>query len=182
MHINVKEILEKRLAESLGLDKYQYIMDHVLDVDISKDKDFQRVFNGFYIVRRNEEWREIYYDYFERMKHKEVSFREIINYLYEKTGNIEPSFSSKMLATINPQKPIWDRYVVQNLNIKLDDATKEEKIEKAVQLYAEMEKWYAEYMASDDGKVCVQGFNEALPNYKWVSDIKKIDALLWSIR
>lgn len=182
MQINVKEILEKRLAESLGLDKYRYIMDHVLEVDISKDKDFQRVFNGFYIVRRNEEWREIYYDYFERMKDKEVSFSEIINYLYEKTGNIEPSFSSKMLATIDSQKPIWDRYVVQNLNIKLDGGTKEEKIENAIQLYAEMEKWYAEYMASDDGKACIQGFNDALPTYKWVSDIKKIDALLWSIR
>lgn len=182
MHIDVKEILENRLASSLGLDKYKYIMEHVMQSDVSQDADFQRVFNGFYIVRRNEGWRKIYYEYFERIKHEKASFEEIITYLYEKTGNIEPSFSSKMLATISPQNPIWDRYVVQNLNIKLDGASKEEKLENAIFLYSEMKKWYSEYLNSEDGKACIQGFEEFLPDYKWVSDIKKVDAFLWSIR
>lgn len=87
-----------------------------------------------------------------------------------------------MLATISPQKPIWDRYVVQNLSIKLDGTSKEEKLQNAIYLYSEMEKWYSEYLSSEDGKVCIQGFDEFLPDYKWVSDIKKVDALLWSIR
>ncbi|MCR5792401.1 MAG: hypothetical protein K6G65_04460 [Lachnospiraceae bacterium] len=182
MQVDVKKIMENRLASSLGLDKYQYIMEHVMKTDVSQDGEFQRVFNGFYIVRRNEEWRKIYYNYFERVKHEKISFAEIITYLYEMTGNIEPSFSSKMLATLSPQKPIWDRYVVQNLNIKLDGASKEEKLQNAISLYSEMEKWYIEYLCSEDGKACIQGFDEFLPNYKWVSDIKKVDALLWSIR
>lgn len=97
MHIEVKEILENRLASSLGLDKYQYIMEHVMQLDISQDAEFQRVFNGFYIVRRNEEWRKIYYEYFGRVKHENISFAEIITYLYEKTGNIEPLFPVKCL-------------------------------------------------------------------------------------
>ncbi len=68
MNINVKSILEERLANSLGLDKYQYIMSHFKTVDVSKDADFQSTFNGFYIVRRNEEWRKAYYNYFENTK------------------------------------------------------------------------------------------------------------------
>ena len=182
MHINVKEILENRLAGSLGLDKYKFIMDHVMVTDVSKDADFQRTFNGFYIVRRNEEWRRIYYDYFQSIKRSSPTFEQILNYLYEKTGNIEPSFSSKMLATIIPQKPIWDRYVVQNLNIKLDGETKEERIKNAITLYEEMETWYADFLDSEDGKECIKGFEEFLPDYKWISDIKKEDAILWSIR
>lgn len=182
MEINVKEILENRLATSLGLDKYRYIMEHVMTTDVSKDAEFQRTFNGFYIVRRNEDWRKIYYAYFESIKRGNPSFDEIVSFLYEKTGNLEPSFSSKMLATIRPEKPIWDRYVVQNLNLKITGATKEEKLRSAIQQYADMETWYEEFRSSEDGKKCIQGFDQYLPSYRWISDIKKVDALLWSIR
>jgi hypothetical protein len=51
-----------------------------------------------------------------------------------------------MLATILPEKPIWDRYVVQNLNLKLTGATKKEKLVNAVILYADMEKWYVDFL------------------------------------
>ena len=71
MNIDVKEILQNKLAASLGLDKYQYIMTHVMETDVSADEDFQRIFNGFYIVRRNEQWRKVYYSYFEEVKKKE---------------------------------------------------------------------------------------------------------------
>lgn len=54
---------------------------------------------GFYIVRRNESWRKSYYEYFESVKNGKQTFENIITYLYESTGNIELSFSSKMLAT-----------------------------------------------------------------------------------
>lgn len=48
-----------------------------------------------------------------------------------------------MLATIIPEKPIWDRYVVQNLNMQLTGTTKEEKMKNAIMLYADIEKRYA---------------------------------------
>lgn len=45
-----------------------------------------------------------------------------------------------MLATIIPEKPIWDRYVVQNLNMQLTGTTKEEKLKNAIMFYADIEK------------------------------------------
>ena len=182
MNIDVKGILQNRLASSLGLDKYQYIMEHVMKTDVSADEDFQRIFNGFYIVRRNEEWRNVYYSYFEKVKNRKPTFEDIIIYLYEKTGNVEPSFSSKMLATIIPEKPIWDRYVVQNLNIKLSGLSQEEKLKSAIEKYSEMERWYEDFLNSEDGHNCVEEFERFLPDYKWISNIKKVDALLWSAR
>jgi hypothetical protein len=182
MNIDVKGILQNRLASSLGLDKYQYIMEHVMKTDVSADEDFQRIFNGFYIVRRNEEWRNVYYSYFEKVKNSKPTFEEIITYLYEKTGNVEPSFSSKMLATIIPEKPIWDRYVAQNLNIKLSGLSQEEKLKSAIEKYSEMEQWYEDFLNSEDGYNCVEEFERFLPDYKWISNIKKVDALLWSAR
>ena len=179
---DVDKVFRKRLAISLGLDKYQYIMDHVSKIDVSKDADFQRIFNGFYIVRRNAEWRTKYYDYFESIKDSNPTFEKIITYLYEQTGCIEPSFSSKMLATVIPEKPIWDRYVVQNLDIALEGKTKEEKLDNAIGLYKEMEEWYAKFLSSAKGRECVEKFDELLPDYRWISDVKKIDTVLWSIR
>lgn len=110
---DVNKVFQERLASSMGLDKYQFIMERVKKTDLSTDADFQRTFNGFYIVRRNEKWRRIYYEYFEGVKAGTPTFESILTYLYECTGNIEPSFSSKMLATIFPDKPIWDRYVLK---------------------------------------------------------------------
>ena len=106
MNINfdVNKVFQDRLAASMGLDKYQYIMDQVKKTDVSSDADFQRTFNGFYIVRRNEEWRKVYYGLFEQVKTGAPTFESIITYLYDCTGNIEPSFSSKMLATIFPDR------------------------------------------------------------------------------
>ena len=182
MSFDVSKIFQERLASSMGLDKYQYIMEQVSTTNVAADTDFQRIFNGFYIVRRNETWRKVYYEHFESVKNSTPTFASIITYLYEYTGNIEPSFSSKMLATIQPEKPIWDRYVVQNLNIQLTGTTKEEKLKNAIMLYAEMEKWYAHFLKTEKGKECIAEFDRVLPDYKGISQIKKIDSILWSIR
>ncbi len=182
LDFDVKKVFQERLASSMGLDKYMYIIDQVHKINVSKDEDFQRIFNGFYIVRRNEEWRKIYYDYFEVVKNDNPSFESILRYLYEKTGNVETSFSSKMLASISYEKPIWDRYVVQNLGVNLTGDTKEEKLNNAISLYESVEKWYETFMNTDKGKECIAEFDRVLPDYKDISDIKKIDSILWSIR
>ena len=116
MNFDVNKIFQERLASSMGLDKYIFIINQLKRTDVSKDLLFQRTFNGFYIVRRNDAWRKVYYDYFENIKGESPTFSSIITHLYAHTGNIEPSFSSKMLATIFPEKPIWDQYVIKNLN------------------------------------------------------------------
>lgn len=182
LNFDVDKVFQERLASSLGLDKYQYILEQCQKTDVSKDGEYQRIFNGFYIVRRNEVWRKCFYDYFESIKNGTPTFAEIITHLYVHTGNIEPSFSSKMLATICPQKPIWDRYVVQNLDIQLTGATKDEKLKNAVVLYNDMEKWYEDFLQASKGKECIDTFNRVLPDYKWISNIKKIDSILWSVR
>ena len=95
INIDAKKVIETRIAESMGFDKYKQIMEMVRKTDVSSDPDFQRTFNGFYRVRRNVEWRKVYYDLFESVKGSNPSFEYIIRTMYEATGNIEASFSSK---------------------------------------------------------------------------------------
>lgn len=182
LQFNPSEVLEKRLASSLGLDRYAEIMRKARIVDISTDHDFQHLFNAFYRVRRNEDWRKTYYALFEEMKHGVPNFEAILRILYEKTGNIEASFSSKMLATLCPEKPIWDRYVLENLGLKLDGSSKEQQLRNAVLLYKEIENWYFSFLTTDNAQACLEAFDNTFHRFTWISDIKKIDCFLWSIR
>ena len=180
--INPKRVIEDRIAGSMGFDKYRQIMETVRKTDVSSDPVFQRTFNAFYRIRRNAEWRKAYYDLFEIAKDNDPSFEYIIRTLYERTGNIEASFSSKMLATINSDMLIWDRYVVENLCLKMKGKTKEEQLECAVDLYDQMVRWYDGFLKTQNGRECITEFDRTLPGFVWMSDVKKIDFYLWSIR
>lgn len=175
--INASEILKAQLARSLGLDKYAEIMrgDPV-------SPSFQRSFNGYYRIRRNEEWRSCYYSLFLRARTEALDFSQIITALFQATGNVEASFSSKMLATIDPAKTIWDQYVLHNLGLKLTGTTQEEKLNNAILLYGAIEKWYLDYLKTAKARENLKTFDRWLPEYKWISDIKKIDCLLWGKR
>ena len=99
LYLDPHRIIEARIAESMGFDKYKMIIEHVRKVDVSADLDFQRTYNGFYRIRRNAEWRAAYYGLFEEIKNSNPTFEQIIRTLYRDTGNIEASFSDHWCLT-----------------------------------------------------------------------------------
>ena len=143
---------------------------------------FQHAFNAFYRVRRNAEWRKCYYKIFEQAKKEHYSFADVIGCLYVETGNIEASFSSKMIATIDSDKPIWDQYVLQNMGLELKGKNPRERVENAILIYDRIERWYKDYLTTEEARKNIKEFDRWLPSYSWIPDIKKIDYLLWSKR
>ena len=126
LELHTSEILRNQLINSLGLPKYAYLVNNLQTTDLTApdDKDsvkYRRIFNSFYQVRQNETWRKVYYDFFQDVKsNKDITFREVIDGLQNRLKDagiksFEPSFASKMLATINPNKPIWDSRVLMAL-------------------------------------------------------------------
>lgn len=182
IYIDAKRVIETRIVKSMGVDKYKQIMEIIQNTDVSSDSEFQRTFNAFYRVRRNAEWRKAYYDLFEEVKSGTPSFEYIIRTMYEATGNIEASFSSKMLATINADMPIWDRYVVHNLGLNIKGRSKEEQLKCAADLYDQIVGWYEIFLKTENGRDCIEEFDLTLPGYAWMSDVKKVDFYLWSMR
>lgn len=82
---------------------------HIVEVDVSTDTAFQKKFTSFYRVGRDDRWRREFYCLFEECKTVEaLSFQYILQEMFNRTGRIEASFSSKLLATLNPQMPILD--------------------------------------------------------------------------
>ena len=115
--IDLDEVFDRLNKRRKDIDKYIKILEMV---GSPGDPAFQRKYTGFYRLRRNEEWRREYFRLMEGFQDRgNASFEEILLRLYKATGNIECSFSSKMLATIDPDMPIWDSKVLKALQLKL---------------------------------------------------------------
>ena len=87
-----------------------------------------------------------------------------------------------MIATINPNNPIWDQYILNNLDITLKEKTKDNRILEAIKTYENIKSWYKEFIISTVGKNLIRKFDDVLPEYTNVSSIKKIDCFLWQNR
>ena len=66
--------------------------------------------------------------------------------------------------------------------MELVGRTKDERLVNAIRLYANIEKWYEDFLQTDKAKECIEAFDRVMPDYKHISSIKKIDSILWSIR
>lgn len=167
-----------------GLPKYRNIMSMFKRLDVSKDADFIRTYSGFYRIRRNDLWRKPYFEFMEQGKTKNVSFSDVINFIYRKTGRVEASFSSKLLATLYPDFPIWDQFVLKNLNLGLNTyySNKQEQVNDSIRLYMRIVRWYENFVDSDEGKKLIGTFDSSFPNYSWLTPTKKVDFMLWSKR
>ena len=162
-----------------GLGKYMRIMALVQKTDVSIDQEFQHLFNGFYRVRqRPAAFYKCYYQFLEAHKNDTlITYEEILLHLYHELGRIEASFSSKLLATICPDRPVWDVYVLQNLGLKPPYYGDKSRFKKVVALYDAICTWYQ----SDDAYQKLQEFDLRFPGVQ-ISNTKKIDLILWQTR
>lgn len=167
---------------AIGAAKYDFIMKRFLVTDVSMDEEFQRRFTGFYRIRRSKElFLTKYYALMESLKGKPASFEDIVREIHTFIGTIEPSFSSKMLATLNPNMPVWDQYVLMNAGIaapKPYNVT----IERCVETYGKVIQFYADLLNAKEAKEMVAIFNQRFPEYQHFTTIKKIDLMLWQKR
>ena len=164
-----------------GLDKYIKIMDEFRKCDVSQDLEFQRTYKGFYRMRqRTPEFYKCYFDYMEAHKSSNITFSNVLSFLYESTSRIESSFSSKMLATINPEMPVWDVNVLSNLSIHPPRSYHKERLKATIDTYSVLLGWYTMYTETQNAREVIGVFDTIYPGTK-ITNVKKIDLALWSL-
>jgi hypothetical protein len=165
-----------------GLNKYLKIMDMVKKVDVSQDEEFQKLFNGFYRMRQRPKiFYKKYYSFMENNKETPPSFEKTLRYIYEELGRMEPSFSSKLVATLNPNMPIWDSVVLNNLKLKAPAYYRKNRLEEIIAFYGDIVNHYIELLDSEKGKIIVELFDQEYPK-TGITDAKKVDFVLWQNR
>lgn len=175
----VENALNTLAARAYDIGRYFVTIDQVGNC---RSRDYQRNYNRFYRVRRGAEWQSVYYEILLREYGNKPSFAQVITEMYERTGNIEPSFSSKLVATLDTDKPVWDKYVLTNLGKKLTGTNKEVRLKNAISLYQDIEEWYRAFLLTEEGKQWISLFDEKLIEFFDLSATKKIDLILWSMR
>ncbi len=165
-----------------GLRKYLKIMENFKSSDVSLDPEFQRNFKGFYRVRRGKEFCSRYFSILQDNKNNsDITFEMVLRELMP-LGKLKASFSSKLLATINPELPIWDSVVLKNIEHEFSGIQKESnRLNIAVYRYNCILKWYKNKINSDKGKEMISAFNAKHANNQ-LTDTKKIDLMLWQTR
>ncbi|MFA7253507.1 MAG: hypothetical protein WC107_03050 [Patescibacteria group bacterium] len=167
-----------------GLSKYLHIMHLFMDTNVQTNSEFQRLFNGFYKIRqRPKEFYQALYDYLEQNKNKKASFAQTLSFFYEKLNRFEPSFSSKIVATINPGYPVWDSVVLKRLNLKspVYSSNRDIRLNKMNQIYEDIINWYSIFLTTEEAEKMLITFDAKMGSVN-ISDIKKIDLILWQTR
>ena len=176
----IKASLEKA---KIGIYRYHEIMNLFHSVDVSINLDFQKKFNAFYRVRqRNSEWYNAYYSLMQQSKCTTPVFGEILDSINRLLGRYEPSFSSKLLATIDPNRPIWDIHILKNTGHKAPAYSSKNKFNEAKKANESIDDWYKKFLDTEDGRRIIHVFNTEIYHHAKISDVKKVDFILWQTR
>ena len=172
---------EKRINE--GIDSYNEIMRQV-NTPAFCSEPFKKLFNGFYRIRQKPaSWYDTYYGLFQRCKDNDLSFYDVLSEMFDETKEIDPSFCSKMIATIHPEMPIWDQYVLAWLGIHLKNPKdKKARIRYYSDIYDIICKEINAHLNDWNIKEAIKEFDIKVPNGREINIIKKIDFMLWSNR
>lgn len=98
-----------------------------------------------------------------------------------RTSSLEASFSSKMLATINTDMPVLDKFVLENVNLKLPYNTAQNRFKKIVSIYDQLTEHFHEFKTTEENEYLIHKFSELYPDYN-ISNTKMIDLILWQTR
>lgn len=176
--IDTDAVFEKLDGRRKDIGGYVEIMRMA---DSPEDPAFQKKYNAFYRVRRNKAWRTEYFKLMAAFRKKSsVTFGEILLRLFQNTGQIEASFGSKMLATLDPDMPIWDSNVLKSLQLQFKGDTPELKMSNAVVLYDHICRWYKSFLQTKKAEELLLRFDREFPEFQGLSNTKKIDFVLWA--
>ena len=163
------------------LNAYLWLQTHRDACDVRSDASFRKRFNAFYKVRRARDWQDQFFELLERRKGRASSFGEVLDALHSATGRYEASFASKLLATIDPEMPVIDSIVLQNLGVRLPAYGSDGRRSRIVELHGRLLSGLTTFLKTDVGRYLVKRFRATYPEAD-VTEIKMLDLVLWQTR
>jgi hypothetical protein len=182
------KIIEASLERLSSVGRYAAIMEMLPHCNVATDMDFQKRYVEFYKLKRySKEFRARYFSFMEKNKgNTALCFETIAAHLRDINSTVEASFSSKLLHTINPHFPAWDKWIGQATGISIPPSKnkdKKEQFETAVKRYGLLTAWFKDYIAGEPGKQALCRFDEYFPRYQTrITAVKKVELILWQMR
>lgn len=166
-----------------SMQTYCDIQHLFMNVNIAESQDYRKKFGGFYRMRFvTQEYRDAFFKLFEESKRKsDISFAKLSLKLYPVNNKHEFSFISKMIHTIDPQRPIYDNQVAAVLGLKRkQNFTLEARIQEDNEILLEISRLYEELEQSHLIDEPLDTFTSKFREYPMPIS-KKIDFMLWAL-
>ncbi len=191
----IKEIDEKQddILDNLNLESikvYSFLKDEYVKGNIQENSVFQFVFKSFYGMNQAGLSDDQKRRFFELLSDKQESLEYILSELYEiprksrklnNSHSIQFGFATKLLHTLNNNKPIYDSLVVMSTK-KKPNGSGRDKIHSCIEVYDSLEKLYAELKEDCKIKNVISIFRSKFNmDNKSISDTKILDFLMWSL-
>jgi len=185
--LNSGLIFERLRQRTKKLSAYASLLRDLPSTNVATDvRDYQKRYNGFYKVRFPQEtWRVHYYGLLQAKKaDRNISFSEVIRELHRLTHRIEQSFSSKLLATIRPELPVYDIELCGHMNVvkPLGYMSMEDRIRKWIVEYDRMIAVAGCVVQTPEFRKLSKTFDQEFPLHKGFTNTKKLDLMLWQCR
>lgn len=165
-----------------GLRQYEWLQSRVAaQRDFDEDPTFRRAFNRFYRVRRGRAWQDTFYGLMRRAKSEGPEFSAVLNALQRATNRYEASFASKLVATLDPSKPVIDAFVLRNVGLRLPTHSAANRADRICEVYEQLISAFAEFLNGERGCYLISAFRRAYPDAT-ITNVKMLDLVLWQTR
>lgn len=181
---------QDKILSSLNFEDvsvYVFLKDEYSKGNILNNFVFQFVFKAWYGLNNAGLSDEIKNRYFSLLADRQTDLEIILSELYEiptLNGNnaIQFVFATKLLHTINNNKPIFDSQVGNIINMRVRGSSKNEKIDSCIEIYDYLKDLYTKLITNKRIKEVISKFRLKFNvDTEKISDTKILDFIIWSL-
>lgn len=185
---NIPDLLQQNGSQLLAaiplrmVEKYRWIQSHFQHTNAACDREFQKRYAGFYRMRFvSPAYRQAYFRLLEYGKQQEMSFEELARQLYAIDNRHEFSFLTKMLHTLDTNRPIYDSQVDVALSIHRRAVSDFElRLQQDHVILQAMMKAQQSLLQDPRVQAVLAEFTQTFTADD-MSEAKKLDFLLWAL-
>jgi hypothetical protein len=166
-----------------GLRVYRWLQARVRLRRFSKDPVFRSVFSDFYgLNMRPVAVRHAVLAELLRAPHRgRVSYGHMLCKLHKACGSVEASFASKIVASLDPGRPVIDRWVLHNTGVTLPRWGSPHRLRETARAYERLRRLCDQFLRTAAGKYLVRRFT-ARHRASGITEMKMLDFVLWQTR
>lgn len=183
------KIIEQISQEDIEI--YNFIQEEYkrLGSILKENLIFKYVFKKYYLSSSARFFRDnSYKTYFSSFSKLNIKNEDNINEIIKKTllslfpmrGNLEYSYASKMIHTVNPKYPIYDSYVKKTLRMKdITGKNNDKKIKNIIENYIQISDLFDDIIKHNYLEKTINKFKK-MRNISKLNIVKILDFLFWS--
>lgn len=184
---NKKLIFDNIKQESISV--YLFLKNEHKKRNIGNNLLFQFIFRSYYRLDNGGLGDKLKERYFVLLSNKQKDLKKILSELYKiptlnskNKNTIQFSFATKLIHTLDNNKPIFDTEVSRVILEKVQGKNKRDKIDSYLKIYEGLEGLYTSLLKDGDIKNIIKKFRSKFKvKNNSISAIKVLDFIIWSL-